>query len=156
MSVEEKLAAMGLTLGEAPKPVAAYIPGILAGDMLYISGQLPLAAGKLLYTGLVGKDVTAEEGYLAAKQCALNGLSVVKSLLGDLDRIEQIVKVTGFVASAAGFNGQPQVINGASELFGTLLEKSGLHARSAVGVAELPLNAPVEVEFIIKVKESQA
>lgn len=153
MTIEEKIKAMGLELPEAPKPVAAYVPAVKIDNYVYTSGQIPFVNGELKYTGKVGSDVSEQDGYLAAKVCALNCLRVAKSLIGSLDKIEQIVKVNGFVASAAGFNMQPKVINGASELLGELFGEKGKHARTAVGVNELPLNAVCEVELIIKVKE---
>lgn len=149
--VEKKLQEMGLTVPDAPKPVAAYVPGIKAGEFIYTSGQIPMVSGELKYKGKVGADKTPEEGYEAAKVCALNCLGVIKGLIGDLDRIQQVVKVVGFVNSAPGFNMQPKVINGASELLGTVLGDKGLHARSAVGVNELPLDATCEVEMIVRI-----
>lgn len=153
MTIEERIKEMGLELPEAPKPVAAYVPAVKIDNCVYTSGQIPFVNGELKYTGKVGSDVSEQDGYLAAKVCALNCLSVAKSLIGSLDKIEQIVKVNGYVASAAGFNMQPKVINGASELLGELFGEKGKHARAAVGVNELPLNAVCEVELIIKVKE---
>jgi enamine deaminase RidA (YjgF/YER057c/UK114 family) len=152
MQTEEKLKKMGFTLPPAPRPVAAYVPGLREGNLLYVSGQLPLLEGKLVKTGRVGQEVTPEEAYQAARQCTLNGLSVIRDLVGDLDQIEQVVKLVGFIASAPDFFGQPQVVNGASEFLSELLGEAGKHARSAVGVAALPLNAPVEVELIVRVK----
>ncbi|HEY8394314.1 MAG TPA: RidA family protein [Thermaerobacter sp.] len=153
MSVEERLAELGLTLPEVAKPVAAYVPGVLEDGWLYVSGQLPLREGKLAYQGKVGADVTPEQAYEAARLCALNILAVARSLAGSLDRIRRVVKVVGFVNSAPGFTGQPQVVNGASELLGQVFGEAGRHARSAVGVSELPLNAAVEVEAIFRVEE---
>lgn len=152
-NVEKKVQEMGLSIPEAPKPVAAYIPGIKVGEFVYTAGQIPLANGELKYKGKVGAEVSVEDAYEAAKVCALNCLGVVKSIIGDLDKVEQIVKVVGFVNSADGFNMQPKVINGASELFGEIFGEKGAHARSAVGVNELPLDATCEVEIIVKVKE---
>ncbi|MBM7866831.1 RidA family protein [Heliobacterium gestii] len=151
MSVEAKLQEMGITLPEAPKPVAAYVPAVKAGDFIYTSGQIPFVNGELKYKGKVGKDLTAEKAYEAAKVCCLNCLGVIKGQVGDLNQVKKIVKVTGFVNSAAGFQGQPGVINGASELLGQLFGDKGQHARSAVGVNELPLDAAVEVEMIVQV-----
>ena len=151
--VEKKLAELGLSIPEAPKPVAAYVPAIKTGEYIYTSGQIPLVSGELKYKGKVGAEITLEQGYEAAKVCALNCLSVIKGLIGDLDKIEQVVKVVGFVNSAPGFNMQPKVVNGASELLGAVLGEKGFHARSAVGVNELPLDATVEVEMVVKVKE---
>ncbi|MFZ7102824.1 MAG: RidA family protein [Peptococcaceae bacterium] len=152
MKIEEKITSLGLELPEAPKPVAAYVPAVQADNMVYTSGQIPFVNGELKYIGKVGQDVTEQDGYEAAKVCALNCLSVIKSVIGDLDRIEQVVKVNGFVASSEGFNMQPKVINGASELIGELFGEKGQHARAAVGVNELPLNATCEVELIVKIK----
>lgn len=153
MSIESKLQEMGLTLPEAPKPVAAYVPAVKSGGYVYTAGQIPLVGGELKYKGKVGGGVDEAKGYEAARVCALNCLSVIKSQIGSLDDIEQVVKVTGFVASAPGFNGQPKVINGASELLGQLFGDRGQHARSAVGVNELPLDATCEVEMIVRVKQ---
>lgn len=152
MSYEAKIKELGLEIPEAPKPVAAYVPGVLIDGYVYTSGQIPFVNGELKYKGKVGAEVSPEEAYEAAKICAINCLAVVKSLIGSLDKVERIVKVTGFVNSAAGFNGQPQVVNGASELLGQIFGDAGKHARSAVGVSELPADATVEVEMIVKVK----
>lgn len=150
MSVEQRLAELGLTLPEVPAPVAAYVPAVRSGQYIYTSGQLPFAAGALLHTGLVGAEVSLEDAVVCARQCALNALAAVASQAGGLENV-RIVKVVGFVASAAGFTAQPQVVNGASELIGQILGERGVHARSAVGVAALPLDAPVEVEVIAEV-----
>lgn len=152
-TIEAKLAEMDLTLPSPPKPVAAYIPSVLHQGILYISGQLPMRNGQLAYLGKVGQDVSLEQAYEAARLCTLNALSIAKDHLGDLDRIVRIIKVGGFVASAEGFFDQPKVINGASEFLGELLGEKGRHARAAVGVNALPLNAAVEVEFIIAVQD---
>ncbi|MDD2401409.1 MAG: RidA family protein [Clostridia bacterium] len=151
-NVEKKLLDMGLSVPEAPKPVAAYVPGIKVGEFIYTSGQIPLVNGELKYEGKVGSDISIEKGYEAARVCALNCLGVIKGLIGDLDNIEQVIKVVGFVNSAPGFNRQPQVINGASELIGKIFGEKGAHARSAVGVNELPLDSVCEVEMIVRVK----
>lgn len=150
MSVTQRLADLGISLPQVPAPVAAYVPAVRSGSHIYTSGQLPFAAGELLHTGLVGGDVTVEEAVVCARQCALNALAAVAEQAGGLDGV-RIVKVVGFVASADGFTAQPQVINGASGLIGDVLGDNGVHARSAVGVAQLPLNAPVEVEVIAEV-----
>lgn len=152
MSVEERLAELGLTLPEVAKPVASYVPGVLEDGWLYVSGQLPLRAGELAYRGKVGADVTTEQGYEAARLCALNILAVARALAGSLDRVRRVVKVVGFVNSAPGFTGQPQVVNGASDLLVQVFGEAGRHARSAVGVSELPLNAAVEVEAVFRVE----
>ena len=145
-----KLEELGLKLPEVPAPVAAYVPAVRSGSQVYVSGQLPMADGKLLATGKVGAEISPEQAKELAARCALNGLAALESLVG-LDKVARIVKVVGFVASAPGFTGQPGVINGASELFGEVLGERGRHARSAVGVGELPLGAPVEVELIAEV-----
>jgi enamine deaminase RidA (YjgF/YER057c/UK114 family) len=145
-----KLAELGLTLPTVVPPLAAYVPAVQSGNYVYVSGQLPMVDGKLPYTGKVGAEVTPEQGTELARYCALNALAAIDALVG-LGRVVKIVKVTGFVASAEGFTGQPGVINGASNLFGDVLGEQGRHARSAVGVAELPLGAPVEVEVIAEI-----
>lgn len=150
--IEEKLVSLGITLPEAAKPVAAYIPGIAAGDLVFTSGQLPFSQGKLL-TGKLGDTMDTKDGYEAAKICAINCLAVLKSLVGDLDLIEQVVKLTGFVNCTQDFTEQPAVINGASELLGQVFGNEGQHSRSAVGAASLPLGACCEVEIIVKVKK---
>jgi enamine deaminase RidA (YjgF/YER057c/UK114 family) len=145
-----RLAELGLTLPQVVPPLAAYVPAVQSGNYVYVSGQLPLVDGKLPHVGKLGAEVTVEQGAELARTCALNALAAIESLVG-LGRVVKIVKVTGFVASAEGFTGQPAVINGASQLFGDVLGEIGRHARSAVGVAELPLGAPVEVEVIAEV-----
>ncbi|QIA27061.1 RidA family protein [Thermaerobacter sp. PB12/4term] len=152
MSFERRLEELGLQLPPVAPPVAAYVPGVLQDGWLYVSGQLPLKEGQVVYRGKVGRDVSPEDGYQAARLCALNILAVVRSVTGSLDRVRQVVKVVGFVNSAPGFAGQPQVVNGASELLGQVFGEQGRHARSAVGVAELPLDAAVEVEAIFRVE----
>ncbi|GAB2943097.1 RidA family protein [Micromonospora polyrhachis] len=147
---QAKLAELGLSLPEVVPPVASYVPAVQSGNHVYVSGQLPMADGKLLATGKVGAGVSAEQAKDLAARCALNALAAVDSLVG-LENVVKIVKVTGFVASAEGFTGQPGVINGASDLLGAVFGEAGRHARSAVGVAELPLDAPVEVEIIVEV-----
>lgn len=154
MKIEQKLAKLGLTIPQPPKPVAAYVPAIQMNDQLFTSGQLPVVQGELKYRGKVGQELTKEQGYEAAKICALNALSAAKMVIGELDNIEQIVKVVGYVNSAPGFTEQPAVVNGASEFLKQLFgEQRGAHARSAVGVAELPLDAAVEVEIIFQLKK---
>lgn len=145
-----KLAELGLTLPEVASPLASYVPAVQSGQHVYVSGQLPIVEGKLLATGKVGNGVSAEQAKDLAQRCALNALAAVDALIG-LENVVKIVKLTGFVASAPGFTGQPGVVNGASELFGAVFGEAGRHARSAVGVAELPLDAPVEVEVIVEV-----
>lgn len=148
---EEKLKEMGLALPDVPAPVAAYVPGLQAGDLVFTSGQLPTSAGKLA-KGKLGADMTEEDGYKAARVSALNCLAVVKSVIGDLDRVERVVKVTGFVNSAPDFTAQPKVVNGASDLLVEVFGDAGKHSRSAVGVSALPLGACCEVEIIVKIK----
>jgi enamine deaminase RidA (YjgF/YER057c/UK114 family) len=145
-----RLTDLGITLPDVVKPLAAYVPAVRTGNLVYTAGQLPMVEGHLTVTGKVGTDVTPEVGKTLARVCALNTLAAVDALVG-IDSITRVVKVVGFVASAPGFNGQPGVINGASELFGEVFGDAGAHARSAVGVSELPLNAPVEVELIVEV-----
>ena len=148
----ERLAALGLTLPPVAPPQAAYVPAVRTGNHVYVSGQLPLADGKLQATGKVGDTVTAEEAAGLARICALNALAAAAGAAGGLDAITRVVKVTGFVASAPGFTGQAQVINGASEFLIEVLGEAGRHARSAVGMAVLPLDSPVEVEIIVEVE----
>lgn len=150
--VEERLSRLGWEVPTPPAPVAAYVPGVKAGRMVYTSGQLPFSGGELKYRGKLGEGVSVAEGYEAARLCALNCLGVVKALAGDLDRVERVVKVTGFVASAPGFQEQPQVVNGASELLVQVFGEAGQHARSAVGMAELPRGACCEVEMVVLLK----
>jgi enamine deaminase RidA (YjgF/YER057c/UK114 family) len=146
----DRLAELGLKLPAVVPPVAAYVPAVQTGNHVYVSGQVPIVDGRLLAAGKVGADVAPEQAAELARQCALNALAAVDSLVG-LERVVRVVKVVGFVASAEGFTEQPAVINGASELFGAVFGEAGRHARSAVGVAELPLGAPVEVEAIFEV-----
>jgi enamine deaminase RidA (YjgF/YER057c/UK114 family) len=148
---EERLAELGLTLPPVATPAGSYVPALRTGMLVYTAGQLPLADGKLLATGKVGEAVTAEEAVTLARACALNALAAAAASAGGLSAITRIVKVTGFVASAPGFTGQPQVVNGASDLLTEVFGEAGRHARSAVGVAVLPMDAPVEVELIAEV-----
>ena len=152
MSIKEKISSLGLSLPTAAPPVAAYVPAVKSGNLVFTAGQLPVVDGKLLKEGKVGRDVTAEEAKELAQICALNALAAI-SLVADLDQIERVVRIGGFVNCAPGFTAIPGVINGASEflikIFGDV---NGKHARTAVGVAELPLNAPVEVEVIVQLK----
>ena len=150
-SPDERLAALGLTLPQVAKPVAAYVPAVRTGDHVYTSGQLPMVDGSLAATGKVGAEVTPERAKELAATCALNALAAVKAEIGDLAKVRRVVKVVGFVASAPDFTGQPGVVNGASELLGEVFGDAGVHARSAVGVAVLPLDAPVEVEIVVEV-----
>jgi enamine deaminase RidA (YjgF/YER057c/UK114 family) len=150
MSVSVRLGELGIELPEVAKPLASYVPAVRAGDLVYTSGQLPMQAGELAATGKLGADVTPEQGKALARICALNALAAVDSLVG-IDAVTRVVKVVGFVASAPGFNGQPGVVNGASDLLAEVFGDRGSHARSAVGVSELPLDAPVEVELVVEV-----
>jgi len=152
VSIKEKLSSLGLTLPTAAAPVAAYVPAVKTGNLVFTAGQLPVVDGKLVLTGKVGSDVTAEDAKKMAEICALNALAAI-SLVADIDQIEKIVRVGGFVNGAPGFVAIPAVIDGASELLIKLFgEVNGKHARTAVGVAELPLNAPVEVEMVVQLK----
>ncbi|HEU4542126.1 MAG TPA: RidA family protein [Jiangellaceae bacterium] len=151
MTPEERLAELGETVPEVVAPVAAYVPTVRTGPYVYVSGQVPRRGDGLMYTGKVGADVTVEQAVACARQCALNAIAAVKAEVGELSAVKQVVKVVGFVASAPDFTGQPQVINGASELIGAAFGDAGQHARSAVGVAVLPLDVPVEVEMIVEV-----
>jgi enamine deaminase RidA (YjgF/YER057c/UK114 family) len=150
VSVADRLAELGITLPPVTAPLASYVPAVRTGDLVYTSGQLPIVAGELVATGKVGAEVSPEEAAQHARTCALNAVAAVADLV-KLDDVRRIVKVVGFVASAPGFTGQPQVINGASVVLGEIFGDAGRHARSAVGVAELPRNAPVEVEIIVEV-----
>jgi enamine deaminase RidA (YjgF/YER057c/UK114 family) len=145
-----RLGKLGVALPQVAAPLAAYVPAVRTGNLVYTAGQLPFDSGRLARTGKVGADITPEEGKAMARICALNALAAVDALVG-LDAVTQVVKVVGFVASAPGFNGQPSVVNGASDLLAEVFGDRGAHARSAVGVAELPLNAPVEIELIVEV-----
>lgn len=149
---EAKLKEMGVSLPPVPKPVASYVPAVRMDNYIYTSGQIPFADGDLKFKGKVGADLSEEQGYEAAKICAINCLSAIKGLAGSLDNIERVVKVSGYVNSAPGFVSQPKVINGASDLLGQVFGEAGKHARAAVGVSELPLNAAVEVEMVVKLK----
>ncbi|MEU7742966.1 RidA family protein [Nonomuraea sp. NPDC049158] len=151
MTPEEKIAELGLTLPEVVAPLAAYVPAVRTGDLVYTSGQLPMVDGKLAQTGKVGAEVGLDDARELARICALNALAALKSEVGDLRKVVRIVKVVAFVASDPAFTQQPQVANGASELLAEVLGEAGKHARSAVGVASLPLDAPVEVELIAEV-----
>ena len=148
--VSARLAELGVTLPAVTKPLAAYVPAVRTGNLVYTAGQLPLQDGAMSHTGKVGAEVTPEQAKAAARVCALNALAAIDALVG-IDSVTRIVKVVGFVASAPGFTGQPGVVNGASEFLGEVFGEAGAHARSAVGVSELPLGAPVEVELIVEV-----
>ena len=150
--VEDKLRQMGLELPPPPTPVAAYVPALRTGNLVFVSGQIPRVKGELKYRGHVGSSLSMDDGRAAARICALNALAAVKQEIGDLDRVQRIVKLTGYVASASGFTDQPKVVDGASVLLNELLGEKGRHARAAVGVNELPLGAAVELEMIVEVK----
>jgi enamine deaminase RidA (YjgF/YER057c/UK114 family) len=148
---EERLAELGLSLPDVVKPVAAYVPAVRSGSFVFTSGQVPLRDGELLHKGKVGADVTPEQAYECAQQCALNALAAIRAEVGDLSAVTRVVKLLGFVASTPDFTGQPQVVNGASDLLGKVFGDLGQHARSAVGLTVLPLDAPVEVEMTVEV-----
>jgi enamine deaminase RidA (YjgF/YER057c/UK114 family) len=150
VSASARLTELGIELPDVVPPLASYVPAVRTGNLVYTAGQLPMESGSLLRTGKVGGGVTPEEGKGLARVCALNALAAVHSLVG-IDSVTQVVKVVGFVASAPGFSGQPGIVNGASELLGEVFGDAGAHARSAVGVSELPLDAPVEVEIIVEI-----
>lgn len=150
---EERLSELGLAVPEVAAPVAAYVPSIRTGSYVFTSGQLPMRDGQLIATGKVGGEVTPEEATQCAEQCALNAIAAVKAQIGELSKVVRVVKAVAFIASTPDFTGQPAVANGASELFGKAFGEAGQHARSAVGVPVLPLDAPVEVELIVEVSE---
>ncbi len=150
--VENRIEELGFELPEVPKPIAAYIPALVVDKLVFTAGQLPMEKGKLNIVGKLGDEVSDEKGRVAAEICALNCLSVIKSVIDDLDRIERVVKLTVFVNSAIGFTGQSNIANGASELIRKIFGDKGKHVRSAIGVNELPLNSPVEIEMIVRVK----
>ncbi|NED95820.1 RidA family protein [Phytoactinopolyspora alkaliphila] len=149
---EKRLVELGMELPVVAAPIAAYVPALRTGSYVYTSGQLPLRDGDLIRTGKVGAEVSPEEAYDCAQQCLLNGLAAIRAEVGELSTVTRVVKVVGFVASAPGFTAQAQVVNGASELLGKVFGDAGRHARSAVGVAVLPLDAPVEIELVVEVR----
>jgi enamine deaminase RidA (YjgF/YER057c/UK114 family) len=151
--IVKRLASLEITLPPVVKPVANYLPYVRTGNLIFTAGQLPLANGHLLHTGLLGADVSIEQGNACARQCAVNILAIVQAATGDLSKVRRIVKIVGFVASAAGFTDQPKVVNGASDLLVEVFGDIGKHARSAVGMTVLPMNAPVEVEAVIEVAD---
>jgi enamine deaminase RidA (YjgF/YER057c/UK114 family) len=148
---EERLASLGLEVPEVAKPVAVYVPAVRSGNHVFTSGQLPMRSGELIATGKVGGEVTSEEAVQCAQQCALNALAAIRAEVGELSNVKRVVKVVAFVASTPDFTGQPGVANGVSELLGEVFGDAGVHARSAVGVPVLPLDAPVEVEMVVEV-----
>ncbi len=152
-TVESRLAELGLTVPDVVPPVAAYVPAVRSGNHVFTAGQLPMRAGALIATGKVGGSVTPEQATECARQCALNAIAAVKSVAGDLEKVARVVKVVVFVASTPDFTGQPGVANGASELLAAAFGEAGVHARSAVGVPVLPLDAPVEVEILVELAD---
>jgi len=152
MRIEQELEKMGFTL-PTPKPLAAYVPAVRSGNLVFTAGQGPTLDGKPMFTGKLGRELTEEQGYKAAQLCVVNCLACVKSVIGDLDKVEQVVKLLGFVASVDGFTRQPWVMNGASELLIKLYGDKGKHARSAIGTNQLPLGIPVEVEIVVRVRD---
>lgn len=153
MSVYDRLRELGLEMPAAPKPAGAYVPAKISRGLIFASGQTPTVDGELVYRGKVGDDINEKDAYAAARLAALNCVAELHYVLGDLDRVREIVKVTGYVASAPGFGQQPRVVNGASELLLELWGESGRHARAAIGVAELPFGGPVEIELIAEIDE---
>jgi len=152
LTYENRLKELGYSLPEPPKPIASYVPSVRVGKLLFVSGVLPLVNDRPLYTGKLGREVTLEQGYEAAKVAALNALSIIKSSLGSLEKVRRVVRLVGYVASAEGFNEQPKVVNGASDLLIQVFGDKGKHSRVAVGVMELPRGAPVEIEMIVQTK----
>lgn len=148
---EERIAELGLALPEVTRPLGAYVPALRSGDHVYTSGQLPLVEGELRHTGKVGAQVSPDTAKAQAATCALNAVAAVKAEVGELSRVRRVVKVLGFVASDPSFTGQPQVLNGASEFLGAVFGDAGVHVRSAVGVAALPMDAPVEIELVVEI-----
>jgi len=150
VSVETRLTELGLELPEVATPAGSYVPAVISGNLVFTAGQIPLVDGTLMAEGRLGAEISPEQGKEIAQRCALNAIAAVKSVLGDLGRVKRVVKVVGFVASTPDFTAQPSVVNGASELLQAAFGDAGVHARSAVGVAVLPLNSPVEVELIVE------
>lgn len=151
--IEARLAELGVTLPPPPKPVASYIPGVRTGNLVYTSGQLPMKEGHLTVTGIVPQEVTPEDASDAARLCAINNLAVIKSVIGDLDKVVRVIRLGVFVASAPTYTAHPKIANGASDFIQQVFGEAGRHARSTVGMASLPLNAPVEVEMIVEVRD---
>jgi len=149
--VEDRLSELGIRIHDVPIPLGSYKPASISGGLIFVSGQLPLYEGRLLFEGKIGSDITVDEGAQAARTCTVNAMAVMSKELGGLDRVSKIVKVTGYIASAPGFHNQANVLNGASDLLYQVFGEAGRHARAAVGVAELPMNAPVEVELIAEI-----
>ncbi|MEN9923538.1 MAG: hypothetical protein RIS09_1052 [Actinomycetota bacterium] len=149
---EARIAELGLNIPVVPAPLAAYVPAVRSGDFVYTSGQLPFLNGELIAVGQVHAELDIDSAVACARQCALNALAALKTVIGSLDDVEQIVKVTGFVAAPSDFSQHPLVVNGASELLGEIFKDAGKHARSAVGVSSLPMNAPVELEMVVRIR----
>ena len=149
MNPEEKLKELGITLLEGTKPLDFYVPAVRAGDFLFLSGMLPLSEGKLLYKGKVGREISLEDAQEASRITIINALSVIKGEIGDLDKVKRIVRLSGYIASAPGFNQQPSVLNAASEILSKAFGDKGLHSRIAIGVSELPMDSPVEIDLIV-------
>jgi len=155
MEIEEKITSLGLQLPEVAKPVASYIPAVQSGNLVFISGQIPFVHGKLLCRGKLGKEIDLEKGYECARIAVMNCIAALKSVIGDLDKVKRIVKITGYVNSAAGFEDQPKVLNGASDLVIEIFGEKGRHSRTAIGTNELPLAAPVEVDLIAEIQQQK-
>ncbi len=153
MNIEKKLKSLGIIIDDPPRPLGSYRPSVVSGNLLFISGQLPIKDGKLLFEGKVGSDVSLEQAIKASRQCAINSLSIIKDATGDLSRVERIVKVTGYVACSKSFYDQASVINGASDLYYEVFGRKGVHARAVTGVPGLPMNSPVEVEIIAELND---
>jgi len=153
VNIEKRLEELGIELPETPRPIAAYIPALLSTKYLFVSGQIPIRDGKLIYKGKLGKDLTVEEGYEAAKICAINILSAAKSVIGDLNNIIKVVRIAGYVNSTDSFEEHSKVVNGASDLLVEVFKESGKHVRIAVGVNSLPLGAPVEIEAVFEIEK---
>jgi enamine deaminase RidA (YjgF/YER057c/UK114 family) len=152
MSIDDRLRELGVTIPDVAAPLASYVPAVRTGNLIYTSGQLPTVNGELVSQGIVGRDLAADEAAGAARTACVNALAAVKSLAGDLDRVVRVVRVMGYVSSTADFTGQPQVVNGASDFLIEVFGERGQHSRSAVGVAALPRNAPVEIELLVEVE----
>ena len=153
--VEDRLRELGIEIPDVPTPLGSYKPASVSGNLIFVSGQLPFEDGRLLLEGKVGAEVSIEEGMRAAKACSVNALAVMSTELGSLERVKRIIKITGYVASSPGFHNQANVINGASDLFYQVFGDNGRHARAAVGVSELPLNSPVEIELIAEISRGE-
>lgn len=152
MEIEKRIRSLGLELPDVPKPVASYVPAVRSGNYIFTSGQIPFVKGELKYKGKVGRDLTLEEGYECAKVTVLNCLAAIKSVIDDLDQIKQVVRVTGFINSAPGFQDQPKVLNGASDLLVEIFGERGKHSRLALGTSELPLGAAIEIDLIVEIQ----